>query len=610
MTNATATSAAQFTPQQREVSRATETTAGQIDSMLAKDSPLLRRARAQAMEGMNQRGLLNSSMSQGAAVAAMIDRVVPIAEKDAQIYNERTVNNQNAVNSAGMFNAGEQNKFGLQLGEQDFTRGENETQRKFQTSERMGGQAFTAEQTLLTQQFNAAQSELDRALQASLADKSIEAQERLERARQVFQSAESALDRANQKALQENQQAFQATQNDLDRQQQYQLQTAAQQFQASESEKNRAAELMLADKNITATQALEIARQSFQAEQNGLDRNQALTLAREGQTFQASENEMDRAQQLMLADKQITANQALEKARQEFQRGENALDRTQQKEIQTSQQDFQRGENALDRQQQKELQTAQQDFQRAQAELDRAQQRALQDSSIAAQQALETARQNFQAAENVLDRAQQNSLADKQIAANQALETARQQFQATQAQLDRTQQESMTNLQNSLNQSNASLNFAASLTLNTSSAINAIQADPNLTPEAKKGAIDNVIASANATMQWASTFYNTALPTIAAPGGTPGAVSPGTGPGAGTGAAALAPSTNTPTFPANVASYTLNQKAQVYNDLRAQGFTDTQIRSAWEAQTGQAAPNEDWDLLKTTAGGLISSAMQ
>jgi Zn-dependent oligopeptidase len=207
----------------------------------------------------------------------------------------------------------------------------------------------------------------------------------------------------------------------------------------------------------------------------------------------------------MLTDRNISAQQALETARQEFQRTENVAGRT-----------FESGERALDRTQQANLASAAQTFQASQAEKDRAQQIMLTDRNITAQQALETARQSFQRGESALDRAQQ-----------QTLETARQSFQATQANLDREQQTAMVKLQNSLSQSNVSGTFAANITANTSSAINAIMADGNLTPDAKRGAIDNIIANANSTLQWGSTFYNTTLPGMSAPGGTSTPITPG-----------------------------------------------------------------------------------
>ena len=114
LTPATQTSAAQFTPEQREVEAGKETTAGQLQSIMSKDSPLMQLARTQATQGMAQRGLINSSMAQGAGVAAMLEKATPIAASDAATYSNRALANQQAVNTAGVFNAGEQNKFGLQ----------------------------------------------------------------------------------------------------------------------------------------------------------------------------------------------------------------------------------------------------------------------------------------------------------------------------------------------------------------------------------------------------------------------------------------------------------------------------------------------------------------
>jgi hypothetical protein len=387
--------AAQFEAQQRQVDRPNETAAAQVESLLAKDSPLMQRARTLALQNMNQRGLVNSSMAQGAGVAAMIDRITPIAQQDAQTYSNQALANQRYVNEVGMFNAGEQNKFGLLQSQQEFT---------------------------------GAQNNLDRAQQRFLQEQSMAAQKDLQQAQQRFQSAENGLDRALQATLQTNQQTFQSSQSGMDRSLQRELQTSQQQFTGAEN----------------------LAGRTFEAAQRALDRTQQAELASAAQTFQATQNEKDRAQQIMLTDRNISAQQALETARQEFQRTENVAGRT------------------------------------------------------------------FESGERALDRAQQ-----------QTLETARQSFQATQANLDRTHQEAMTRLANNLSQSNVSGTFAANITANTSSAINAIMADGNLTPDAKRGAIDNIIANANSTLQWGSTFYNTTLPGMSAPGGTSRPITPG-----------------------------------------------------------------------------------
>lgn len=168
-----------YTPQTREVNRATDTAAGQVESLLAQDNPLLQRARTIAMQNMNQRGLVNSSMAQGAGTAAMIDRITPIAQQDAQIYSQRAADNMDAVNSANQFNVNQNNQLlsqGLSIGS-------------------------TAKLQADQQTFQAAQAELDRAAQVASQDKSIKAQMDLQTAQQNFQSAQAALDRTQQSAL-------------------------------------------------------------------------------------------------------------------------------------------------------------------------------------------------------------------------------------------------------------------------------------------------------------------------------------------------------------------------------------------------------------------------
>lgn len=135
-----------YTAQTREVNAPTETAVGQVNSILAKDSPLMQRARTLATQQMAQRGLVNSSMNQGAGVAAMIDRATPLAQQDAQIYSQRALANMEATNQAGMFNAGQTNemfrfgqelasRYGLQKEAQEFAAGQNQIQLAF--NERM-----------------------------------------------------------------------------------------------------------------------------------------------------------------------------------------------------------------------------------------------------------------------------------------------------------------------------------------------------------------------------------------------------------------------------------------------------------------------------------------
>jgi hypothetical protein len=137
------------------------------------------------------------------------------------------------------------------------------------------------------------------------------------------------------------------------------------------------------------------------------------------------------------------------------------------------------------------------------------------------------ANRSFTAGENAADRAERSANTALQIQASKDLDASRQTFQATQSQLDRDQQKSITKLNDDLNNANVSKTFAANLALSSSNQVAAIAADPNLTPDSKKIAIQNAIDNANSTMQWGSTFYNTKLPTIAGPGGTASTVESG-----------------------------------------------------------------------------------
>lgn len=94
-----------------------QTVAGQLDSILASNSPLLQRANTKAQESMNSRGLLNSSMAVGAGQAALYDAALPIAQADAAVnanagkYKADVANNMSqynttADNTSKQYNAG------------------------------------------------------------------------------------------------------------------------------------------------------------------------------------------------------------------------------------------------------------------------------------------------------------------------------------------------------------------------------------------------------------------------------------------------------------------------------------------------------------------------
>jgi hypothetical protein len=79
-----------------------QTTQGQLGNVLAQDGPLMQQARGGAMQQMNERGLINSSLATQAAQAAVMDRAIQIAQPDAATFAR-----------SGEFNAGQQNAWNL-----------------------------------------------------------------------------------------------------------------------------------------------------------------------------------------------------------------------------------------------------------------------------------------------------------------------------------------------------------------------------------------------------------------------------------------------------------------------------------------------------------------
>lgn len=66
-----------------------ELVANQLNNLISKNNPYLQRARANAMNTANARGLLNSSMAAGSGEAAAIDAALQIAQQDASTYANR-----------------------------------------------------------------------------------------------------------------------------------------------------------------------------------------------------------------------------------------------------------------------------------------------------------------------------------------------------------------------------------------------------------------------------------------------------------------------------------------------------------------------------------------
>jgi len=111
--NTTTQPVANYTASTGNVS-ASETVAGNLDSLLSNESSYIKRARAGATETANSRGLMNSSIAAGAGEAAAIDRALPIAQQDAGTKFQNRITNQGAENAASQFNTGALNQDRLQ----------------------------------------------------------------------------------------------------------------------------------------------------------------------------------------------------------------------------------------------------------------------------------------------------------------------------------------------------------------------------------------------------------------------------------------------------------------------------------------------------------------
>ncbi len=74
-----------------------------------KNSPLMQAARTRALQDMNARGMVNSSIATGAGEAAVIDKALQIATPDAAAYNAAALKTGDAENTARQFGAAAEN---------------------------------------------------------------------------------------------------------------------------------------------------------------------------------------------------------------------------------------------------------------------------------------------------------------------------------------------------------------------------------------------------------------------------------------------------------------------------------------------------------------------
>lgn len=86
------------------------TVSGRLTQLIDENSRYIQQARQRAAQDMNGRGMLNSTMMAEAGQRAAIDAVLPIAQGDSSVYNQRELASMDAGNRAREFTAGAQNQ--------------------------------------------------------------------------------------------------------------------------------------------------------------------------------------------------------------------------------------------------------------------------------------------------------------------------------------------------------------------------------------------------------------------------------------------------------------------------------------------------------------------
>lgn len=170
-----------------------ETSQYQLQQMLASDSPLMQQAAEMGMARGGARGLMNSSLSQGAAQGAMISGAQPFALQDASWYGQTAQDNMNATNEMEQANlrartssmeAGARRDITVlndqisgygdirkaminaetREDEQAWKTGESEAGRSWQTGERLGTEEHTAAQNQLNRDWTSDENLLSNSL--------------------------------------------------------------------------------------------------------------------------------------------------------------------------------------------------------------------------------------------------------------------------------------------------------------------------------------------------------------------------------------------------------------------------------------------------------------
>lgn len=173
--NSTLTTASGYDPEATVLDEQKDTVSGRIDSILAKDSPILRNALTRSKQDANRRGLMNSAMAVGAGQQALIETALPIASQDASQSYDANRTSVAARNDALRYGADNLNR----LGEIE--------------ANTMGQSRLQSERGIIDERIQANQAEIDSRLQAEGGDISSRLQAERGQIDQQLQTAEGAI---------------------------------------------------------------------------------------------------------------------------------------------------------------------------------------------------------------------------------------------------------------------------------------------------------------------------------------------------------------------------------------------------------------------------------
>jgi hypothetical protein len=207
----------------RDVNADTDTVFGQLNKVLASDSPLLQQARAKAAAYANARGILNSSMAAQSGEEAAISQALPIAQQDAQTYFTQGRANQDTENVFKGKTADFENQQGLT----DFQQQAQRAAQAEGSNQRLkeGEQGFQNNKVLQNAELENRTKVANIDAESRTRAASISASAQIESANiSASTSKELAqLEMDNQKTMQSNDQNFRSSMASLDRDQQEKL---------------------------------------------------------------------------------------------------------------------------------------------------------------------------------------------------------------------------------------------------------------------------------------------------------------------------------------------------------------------------------------------------